>query len=146
MLAWNPQICKSLLRKLFIKDSKFFDSIPGNILLSAITMTVERCTAPRFFLEVIECTITCSEGGFALKSTTQIKTTGGNLLNTYRNLSDLPLMLSVPEVAKVLGISRAGAYELVRSDSFPKIRIGNRIVVPRDKFIAWIDAQTEISD
>ena len=55
-------------------------------------------------------------------------------------------MLSVPEVAKVLGISRAGAYELVHSDSFPKIRIGNRIVVPRDKFIAWIDAQTEVSE
>ena len=65
-------------------------------------------------------------------------------LNTYQNYSDLPLMLSVPEVAKVLGISRAGAYELVRADSFPKIRIGNRIVVPRDKFIAWIDAQTEV--
>ena len=29
-------------------------------------MTVERCTAPRFLLEVIECTITFSEGGFAL--------------------------------------------------------------------------------
>lgn len=65
-------------------------------------------------------------------------------MNTYQNYSDLPLMLSVPEVAKVLGISRAGAYELVRADSFPKIRIGNRIVVPRDKFIAWIDAQTEV--
>ena len=67
-------------------------------------------------------------------------------MNTYRNFSDLPLMLSVPEVAKVLGISRAGAYELVHTDSFPKLRIGNRIVVPRDKFIAWIDAQTEVSD
>ena len=67
-------------------------------------------------------------------------------MNTYRDFSELPLMLSVPEVAKVLGISRAGAYELVRSDSFPKVRIGNRIVVPRDKFIAWIDAQTEVSD
>ena len=67
-------------------------------------------------------------------------------MNTYQNYCDLPLTLSVPEVAKVLGISRAGAYELVRADSFPKIRIGNRIVVPRDKFIAWIDAQTEISD
>ena len=85
-----------------------------------------------------------SEGGFVLNSTTQIKTTGGNFLNTYQNYSDLPLMLSVPEVAKVLGISRAGAYELVRADSFPKIRIGNRIVVPRDKFIAWIEAQTEV--
>lgn len=67
-------------------------------------------------------------------------------MNTYRNYNDLPLMLSVPEVAKVLGISRAGAYELVRSDSFPKIRIGNRIVVPRDKFIKWIDEQSEVSE
>ena len=131
---------------MFINHSKFFDSIPENILLSAVTMTVERCTAPRFFLEVIECATTFSEGGFALKSTTQIKTSGGNLLNTYRNYSDLPLMLSVPEVGKVLGISRAGAYELVRADSFPKIRIGNRIVIPRDKFIEWIDAQTEVSE
>ena len=53
-------------------------------------------------------------------------------------------MLSVPEIGIVLGISRAGAYELVRADSFPKIRIGNRIVVPRDKFIAWIDQQSEV--
>ena len=67
-------------------------------------------------------------------------------MNTYRDYNELPLMLSVPEVANVLGISRAGAYELVRSDSFPKIRIGNRIVVPRDKFIAWIDQQSEVSD
>ena len=65
-------------------------------------------------------------------------------MNTYRDYNDLPLILSVPEVAKVLGISRAGAYELVRADSFPKIRIGNRIVIPRDKFIAWIDQQTEV--
>ena len=67
-------------------------------------------------------------------------------MNTYQNYSDLPLMLSVPEVGKVLGISRAGAYELVRSAGFPHIRIGNRIVVPKDKFIQWIEAQTEVSD
>ena len=67
-------------------------------------------------------------------------------MTTYQNYSDLPLMLSVPEVGKVLGISRAGAYELVRSDNFPKIRIGNRIVVPKDKFIQWIEAQTEVSE
>ena len=146
MLAWNPGNCKSFLCQLFIKASKFFDSILGKILLSAVTMTVERCTAPRFFLEVIECATMFSEGGFALNLTHQIKITGGNILNTYRDYNELPLMLSVPEVGKVLGISRAGAYELVRADSFPKIRIGNRIVVPRDKFIAWIDQQSEVSD
>ena len=63
----------------------------------------------------------------------------------YKNFEDLPLMLSVPEVGEVLGISRAGAYELVHSVGFPHIKIGNRIVVPRDKFIAWINEQTEVA-
>ena len=60
----------------------------------------------------------------------------------YTNYNDLPLMLSVPDVAFVLGISRAGAYELVRSDGFSALRIGSRIVVPKEKFIDWIDANT----
>ena len=62
----------------------------------------------------------------------------------FKNYMDLPLMLSVPEVGEALGISRAGAYELVRSKGFPKIKIGNRIVVPKDRFIQWIDEQTEV--
>ena len=52
-------------------------------------------------------------------------------------------MLSVPNVASVLGISRAGAYELVRSDSFPSLRIGSRIIVPKERFIEWINANTD---
>ena len=60
----------------------------------------------------------------------------------YTNYDDLPLMLSVPDVASVLGISRAGAYELVCSDGFPSLRIGSRIVVPKEKFIGWINANT----
>ena len=59
----------------------------------------------------------------------------------YKSYDELPLMLSVPEVAAVLGISRAGTYELVKSDGFPSLKIGNRIVVPKEKFISWIDAQ-----
>ena len=60
----------------------------------------------------------------------------------YKNYDELPLMLLVPEVAAVLGISRAGAYELVRSDGFPALKIGSRIVVPKDKLIAWVDEKT----
>ena len=40
--------------------------------------------------------------------------------STYTSYDELPLMLSVAEVAAVLGISRAGAYELVHSDGFPR--------------------------
>ena len=62
--------------------------------------------------------------------------------STYTSYDDLPLMLSVAEVAAVLGISRAGAYELARSNRFPAPKIGSRIVVLKDKFLAWIDANS----
>ena len=61
----------------------------------------------------------------------------------FRSYDELPLTLTVPEVGEVLGISRAKAYELARSKGFPSMRIGTRILVPRDKLIRWIDKQTE---
>ena len=62
----------------------------------------------------------------------------------FKSYEDLPLTLTAPEVSEVLGISRAAAYELVRSKSFPSMRIGTRILVPKDKFIAWINEQVEV--
>ena len=62
---------------------------------------------------------------------------------TFKSYEDLPLMLSVPEMGAALGISRAGAYELARSEVFPALRIGTRIVIPKDKLQEWVDKQTE---
>ena len=62
---------------------------------------------------------------------------------TFKSYEDLPLMLSVPEMAAALGISRAGAYELARSEGFPALRIGNRIVISKDKLREWVDKQIE---
>ena len=64
----------------------------------------------------------------------------------FKSYQDLPLTLTAPEVGEVLGISRASAYELVRSKGFPHMKIGTRILVPRDKFLAWIDQQTEVEE
>ena len=64
----------------------------------------------------------------------------------FRSYGDLPLTLTVPEVGEVLGISRAKAYDLARSEGFPSMRIGTRILVPRDKLIRWIDEQTEVRE
>ena len=61
---------------------------------------------------------------------------------TFKSYEELPLTLSVPEMAAALGISRAGAYELVHSEGFPALKIGSRIVVPKDKLREWIDANT----
>jgi len=41
------------------------------------------------------------------------------------------LCLSVPEAAKILGISRGLAYELARSGRLPALRFGRRLLIPR---------------
>ncbi len=61
--------------------------------------------------------------------------------SSYKTYDELPLMLSVPDAAKVLGISRAGAYELARSRDFPSMKVGSRIIIPKDKFLLWVERQ-----
>jgi len=62
--------------------------------------------------------------------------------NQYKSFDDLPLMLTVNNVAEVLGISRTGAYELVRRPDFPTLNIGKRIVVPKEEFARWVRENT----
>ena len=62
----------------------------------------------------------------------------------YKSKDDLPMFLNVMDVANLLGISRASAYELVRAENFPKLKIvQGRIIIPRDKLFEWLDEQTE---
>ena len=60
----------------------------------------------------------------------------------FKSFDDLPLTLTVMEVAEALRISRAGAYDLVRAEGFPALKIGSRIVIPKEKFIQWMDENT----
>ena len=62
-------------------------------------------------------------------------------MDTYTSLEQLPVTLCADDVAKVLGISRANAYNLMRSKGFPTLKIGKRMIVPKDKLIEWIDKQ-----
>ena len=57
----------------------------------------------------------------------------------YVNYEQLPLMLNAEDIKDVMNISRAGAYQLMHREDFPKIIIGKRIVVPRDKFLEWLE-------
>ena len=63
--------------------------------------------------------------------------------STYTNIEDLPLTLNAREAAEVLRISKSKVYELAKSESFPAIRIGKRVVIPRDKLIEWMNAQAD---
>lgn len=60
----------------------------------------------------------------------------------YKNYDELPLMLSVKELATVLGVSRTSAYELTKTKGFPSIKIGSRVVITKEKLIEWIDKNT----
>jgi excisionase family DNA binding protein len=42
-----------------------------------------------------------------------------------------PLTVTVEQAAKLLGIGRSTAYELVHTGDIPSLRLGRRIVVPR---------------
>ena len=59
-------------------------------------------------------------------------------------LDRLSLSLNADQVADVLGISRANAYQLMHRYGFPTLQIGKRMVVPKDKLIAWMDKNSKV--
>lgn len=63
------------------------------------------------------------------------------MTHNYKSYNDLPLTLNPTDVAVALGISRVSAYNLCHSVGFPAIRLGKRILVPRDRFLEWLDKQ-----
>ena len=62
--------------------------------------------------------------------------------SSYKDYADLPLFLNAGTVTKTLGVSPASGYELMHEKGFPSLRIGNRIVVPKEQFIRWVDEHT----
>jgi excisionase family DNA binding protein len=65
----------------------------------------------------------------------------------FKSKDELPMFLTVMDVANLLGISRASAYELVREDNFPKLKIvQGRTIIPRDRLLEWLDEQTRYDE
>ena len=60
----------------------------------------------------------------------------------YRSYDDLPLFLNAATVAKVLGVSLSSGYELMHEPGFPVLRVGSRMVVPKEKLILWVEKHT----
>ena len=57
----------------------------------------------------------------------------------YNNFEDVPIIMSVPQAAEVLGISAVSLYKLIQNDkSFPVISIGRRKTIPKEQLTVWI--------
>ena len=64
------------------------------------------------------------------------------MTQTHTSFEHVPDILNAQQLAEVLGISRAGAYQILNSKDFPTLRIGKRMLVPKDKLLTWIDDHT----
>lgn len=62
---------------------------------------------------------------------------------TYTSINELPLCLSVADISNVLGIGITYAYQIVKSEDFPKLTIGKRIIIPKEAFINWLQEHTK---
>jgi predicted DNA-binding transcriptional regulator AlpA len=71
------------------------------------------------------------------------KRIGGTAMTVNKTSYDqLPIILNANAIAQTLGISRAGAYELMHSKGFPTLRIGKRMMVSKEHFIQWIERRS----
>ena len=64
------------------------------------------------------------------------------MLSTKTLYEQLPLMLNAGQLSETLGISRAGAYELMHSKGFPTLKIGKRMMVSKDQLIKWVEVRS----
>ena len=62
--------------------------------------------------------------------------------SVYKSYDELPLFPNSELVAKVLGVSPSSGYELMHEPDFPVLRVGSRMVVPKERFIQWVEEHT----
>ncbi|WP_300758433.1 helix-turn-helix domain-containing protein [uncultured Oscillibacter sp.] len=62
--------------------------------------------------------------------------------SVYKTYEELPLFLNAKMVAQVLGIAPSSAYELMHESNFPVLKVGSRMVVPKEMFIQWVERNT----
>ena len=63
-------------------------------------------------------------------------------VSNIRSYADLPLFLNAKLVAQVLDVSISTAYEVMHEPGFPTLRVGSRMVVPKEKFMQWAEEQS----
>lgn len=63
--------------------------------------------------------------------------------SVIKSYEELPLLLNAKQLAELMGVSISTAYELMREEGFPTLKIGKRIVVPKEELRAWISEQVK---
>ena len=59
--------------------------------------------------------------------------------SVIRSYDELPIFLNAETAAKLLGVSISSMYELMHEKGFPVLRIGSRLVIPKEKLQVWVE-------
>ena len=57
-------------------------------------------------------------------------------------MTQLPELMTIKELQSYLGIGKDKAYALVKSKSFPALKLGGRYYVIQPDFVIWLEKQT----
>lgn len=68
--------------------------------------------------------------------------------NTRRfcEYEEVPLFLSCPDIMRLLGLSRATVYSLLKAKNFPTITAGSHLIVRKDELFQWIESHERVID
>lgn len=59
------------------------------------------------------------------------------------NVNDNDIIVyTVSDIQRIMSLGRTRAYELMRSDGFPSIKLNNRIYITKKNFEKWLDKNT----
>ena len=56
------------------------------------------------------------------------------------------LTMTVPEAARLIGVSDSAAYEAAARGDIPAVKVGRRVLVKRDALLAMFSTGTSIDD
>ncbi|WP_409068896.1 helix-turn-helix domain-containing protein [Clostridium caseinilyticum] len=63
---------------------------------------------------------------------------------TEKQFEELPMLLTVDQMRKVLNIGKNSAYELIYQKNFPILKLGERkIRIPKKDLLIWIESNTK---
>lgn len=61
-------------------------------------------------------------------------------MSDLTSLESLPVLLTAPEVQKILRVSRITVYRMIERGDIPTIRFGRKVRIPRDRFLEWLQS------
>lgn len=61
--------------------------------------------------------------------------------DAHEERAEARVTYTVPEIAKMMGLSRASVYVLLQAGEIPALRPGGRWIIPKRRFHAWLDGE-----